>query len=677
MFPERFISAERLLETKSLPDIDFNLGDPETFAEAQTKVLGEGHAYQMIAYGTVKSLSAWKIYARVADIDFETANNISDNLKAYEKDLLHAESRGLNADELDPLNYIDKKYHKAYKESRKYLGLVNSVTPHPCASCLYSDGDLREEFGLIKIKTGNVEHICVNCDGHLAEDYKFLKNDLLKVEVVKLYYEVFKRIGQDPISFEQFRKLVDQDEKTWEIYKNAWTIAVNQVEQYGSAGRVAKYAPQNISELTAFIAAIRPGFQSYYSQFENREPYEFGVETLDKLIQTKEFPYSYMLYQENAMQVLAYAGIPMSETYDVVKNIAKKRAEKVYAYRDIFIDGITKRLVENENIDEKKAKSIAYRTWQVIEDSAFYSFNVSHSYSYAGDSLYCAYLKSHYPLEFYEVLLKMLEENGDKDRLALARKEAEKAFDIHFPAFEFGQDNRQIVGNKEDNTITASLQSIKYMGSNIGEDLYSLSKKFNGHNFLDLLIFAEEENQLSKKWENLIKINYFRKFGKNLKLLKIFEEFREGKSKYSRKYTDKTKEKRITELREIWQNIPDKSMEFFDQLQSEEDILGYIHYQNPNVDKRYVYVTDLDTKYAPRLQGYCLANGKQESLKVYKKGYSDKPFENNSILFCKRFEQKPPIKYINGEYVEDLESDPQWWLLSYDIVPIDEFEKIA
>jgi hypothetical protein len=123
--------------------------------------------------------------------------------------------------------------------------------------------------------------------------------------------------------------------------------------------------------------------------------------------------------------------------------------------------------------------------------------------------------------------------------------------------------------------------------------------------------------------------------------------------------------------------LPNESLNFSDQLAAEEDILGYIHYQIPDLDKGYVYVLDLDTRYAPRFQGYCLSNGRQESLKIYNKTFDEKPFEDGAILFCRKFEKKPKITYINGNYVEDLDADPQWWLLSYDVVPLDEFENIS
>ena len=41
LYPERFISESRILETKSLPDLDLNVGNPDIFAEAQDEVLTE------------------------------------------------------------------------------------------------------------------------------------------------------------------------------------------------------------------------------------------------------------------------------------------------------------------------------------------------------------------------------------------------------------------------------------------------------------------------------------------------------------------------------------------------------------------------------------------------------------------------------------------------------------
>ena len=65
LYPDRFMSKTRILKTRSLPDLDLNLGNPEVFAEAQDEVMTEiygsgGHAYPMISYKPLQKSSAFK-----------------------------------------------------------------------------------------------------------------------------------------------------------------------------------------------------------------------------------------------------------------------------------------------------------------------------------------------------------------------------------------------------------------------------------------------------------------------------------------------------------------------------------------------------------------------------------------------------------------------------------------
>ena len=91
LYPERFLSKTRILETKSLADLDLNLANPEVFAEAQREILGDEHSYPMIAWGTMRAKEAWKMYSRANHIDFDTANEVSGQIEEYEFALKHAE----------------------------------------------------------------------------------------------------------------------------------------------------------------------------------------------------------------------------------------------------------------------------------------------------------------------------------------------------------------------------------------------------------------------------------------------------------------------------------------------------------------------------------------------------------------------------------------------------------
>ena len=520
------MSTERILQSGSLPDIDFNVADAAPFAKAQKEVLGEEHAYPMLAYGTMLTSAAWKLYAKAQDIPFEIANEVSNQIKRYEMAVKHAEED--EQDDIDVYDYISPQYKEVFEGSKGYRGIISSWSIAPCAYLLYG-GNIRKEIGLVRIK----DNLCCCMDGHWAERNHFLKNDLLTVKVVDLIYQIFHRIGMEPPSVTELLKWCATDDKVWDLYKRGATMCLNQVERSGTSARVAKYQPRNISELSAFIAAIRPGFKSLYKTFESRVPFSYGVKAFDNLIQTKEMPNSYVLYQEQEMQALHYAGIPMSECYTAIKNIAKKRKEKVLAYKDVFKKGFAKAIVEDEGKTEEEADELTNKLWQIIEDSASYSFNASHSYCVALDSLYEAWLKANHPLEFYEVALNLYEQKGDKDKVAALKEEAEKYFDILFPPMRYGQDNRQMRADPATNSIVNSLGSIKGMSKAMGAKLYECARQ-DHKSFFDVLKWLDERSIKSAKVIPLVKIDYFNSFGNNVELLRLitwWDFFKQGTAK--------------------------------------------------------------------------------------------------------------------------------------------------
>ncbi|MFA5197838.1 MAG: PHP domain-containing protein, partial [Patescibacteria group bacterium] len=530
MFPERFMSKTRILESKSLADIDFNCGNPEVFAQAQKNILGENSSFPMVAFGTLGNKAAWKMFSRAKNVAFDISNEVSEQIEKYETKLKHTEDE--EKDLVDPRSFISDEYYELYEQSKSYLGTISDIKVAPCGYVLYP-GNIREEIGLIKIKSANgKEHICAVLDGHVAEDHKFLKNDLLKVSVVEMIDAVYKRIGIPIHTANDLLKICEDNEKVWDIYTSGFTVGINQIEQNSTTGKATKYKPRNIASLSALIAAVRPGFASMYKKFESREPFEYGLPSFDKLIQTSAMTDSFILYQEQLMATLNFSGMELSECYDAIKNISKKRVEKVKKLKDRFIKGFSKKIIELDGKSKDEADDLSHMVWQIISDASLYGFNSSHSYCMAVDSLYGAYLKSHYPLEFYEVILNMLEQDGDKDRLNRAKDEATRAFGITFPPYKFGQDNTKIVALPETNQITSSLASVKGFPSSLSTRLLDASK-VDHKDFVEFLIYCEENGVISKKFEDLIRIDYFSPFGHNKKLILFYKEFSSGKLRYS------------------------------------------------------------------------------------------------------------------------------------------------
>jgi hypothetical protein len=287
----------------------------------------------------------------------------------------------------------------------------------------------------------------------------------------------------------------------------------------------------------------------------------------------------------------------------------------------------------------------------------------SHSYCMALDSLYGAYLKTHYPVEFYVSFLRMLEEGGKKDRMALTKIEAQGAFGIYFPPMKFRQDNREICGYPQKKQIINSLQSIKGFSKSIAENLYNI-KDIKFDDFVDLLIYLEENEMMSTKIKDLISIQYFSEFGKNKKLSEIYELFRKSPNKYTMGLKDKTKEIRIANLKKIFSEIPNQNFSLTEQIKLDVELTGYIQ-STYKVDKRYAYVQEVNTKYAPRTNLYCLANGKISSIKIKRNVFSKQKLNVGDVIYCEKFVLEPSKKLTDEGWVSD--GTNTWWLDKYHI----------
>ena len=650
LYPERFISKSRILETKSLPDIDLNWGTPDIAAEAQEQILGKDHAYPMIAFGTCKKKSAFKLYARAQNMDFDLANTISAQIEKYDEALKYADD-----DEKDDINiydYVDEQYHSYIDASKKYQGIIMDKKKAPCAYLLYS-GSIREEIGLIKCKseTTKKEYMTAVIDGAIAENYKFLKNDILKVDVVLLVDMIYKRIGIKPHTVNELMELVKNDPLVWDIYASGYTMGVNQVEKASTTRKSMKYQPRNVSELSAFIAAIRPAFKSMYSKLENREDFSYDIPAFDKILQTEELPQSFILYQEQTMNTLNYAGFPIDECYGIIKAIAKKHPEKVRPLKERFINGFRDRIME-EGTPKEKAEEDAARVWQIISDSCGYGFNSAHAYCMALDSLYNAYLKAHYPYEFYEVLLQTYSDKGKKDKVAELKQEMSRAFGIMEGEYRFGLDNRKFVADPENHTIYPSLLSIKGLSQGCANDLYSLGKK-QYDSFYELWKDLKKKKNLnSGKINTLIEIGYFDDFG-SIGKIKRFVEILDrlyGRSQFSKadppmefiKYIKKHSEETEKQYRkfdydsalhEIWYDLDDVDIPLGERLKYELDNIGYVKTCMPDMSPDYAFVQEYECKYKnPKLTLYRLCDGTTEIVKVRRKKYDEAPIYVGDII---------------------------------------------
>lgn len=189
--------------------------------------------------------------------------------------------------------------------------------------------------------------------------------------------------------------------------------------------------------------------------------------------------------------------------------------------------------------------------------------------------------------------------------------------------------------------------------------------------FLDLLVYADEHGYLASKYEELIKIGIFSQYGNRKRLLKMLEEFKSGKNRYSSKHSEKTKEKRLSALLEFWDSIPDEKSTVREILSYEMSILG--RYQSTfNVGKM-ALVSSLEErvfsgeKSSPIVTLYMLSTGKTGKVKVNKKEFGKNRFSEDDFIRCHSFQKKPKWKKTDDGFIQ-IPNTEEWWLTDYEVV---------
>lgn len=647
LYPARFCTADRL--KTSCPDLDLNLDNPAIFAEAQEELLGKGHSYPMLAYGTLKYKSAFKLYARAQDLAADEANEVSRQIDAYEKAYANADEDDKDMVVIE--DFVDPKYMHYVDESAPYRGIVVSKSQAPCAYMIYN-GDIRSEVGIMRVNADNGKKIvyCTVIDGYTAEEFGYVKNDLLAVRVIGINGEAMRRAGLPQYTSKEIIELTKNDPATWDILAKGWTQGINQCQGTGTTEKLMVYKPRSLQDLSAFVAAIRPGFKSMAPKFLHREKFEYGIPSFDTLLKNDTTGSSWLLYQEDIMKCLGLAKFDMSETYPIIKAISKKKVKVIESARVRFIDNFKKRIVTSDGMNVEEASEVAENVWQIIIDSSRYSFNSSHAVAVALDALYGAYLKAHYPFEYYSTLLDSYANQGNKEKVALIKDEMKKAFGIQVVPCRFRQDNRSFYIDKERKQVADALHSVKHIGKSVAKELYRM-KEDQFDSFVDLLCVLDDNRAFNAKSVTiLIKMGYFEEFGSTGKLLKIFSEFSDGKNKITKQLKDKTREKRLSILREFEAQCPEENLSVEEQIHFEAD-----HYGSPiSVFKeargKFV-VLELDTKYSPKAKCYSIGTGNTGMFKILKKDFISMPFESGDILTVLHSKEKLAMSYVDGKRV--------------------------
>ena len=611
LYPTRFMSKSRILETRSLPDVDFNLVSQEPFVEASREILGEQSCYVMLSYGYQKEKACVKNVCRALGIKPDEANEITKDIEGARK---------------------QDKYKELFEKVDSIGEVIESASMNPCGHLILNE-DIRREIGIIKIG----DAYCAMIDKNTADKWKYLKDDFLLVSVWLLISEVYKEIGKPIDSIKDLKDMTMNDEKVWKLYEDGITATLNQTSTESGRNQVMIYKPQNVEELSHFVAGIRPSFESMKSYLLNRKEFTYGIPEFDELLQTSM---NFILYQENIMSALVYAGIPEDETYSIIKAISKKKKDIIMKAKDRFVKGFTEKTGSQEN---------AERVWKIIEDASAYGFNSSHALSVAYDSLYGAYLKANYPVQYYAVALNINEGN---ETITHDLTEELKYFGISLSDIKFGYSRAKYSYDIDNKIIYKGIRSVKFLNNEVAEQLYELSKTFDG-DFIDLLrIITEETSCDSRQMKILIKLNYFKEFGKSRYLLSVYELFTK---RYKKTLKDTTKTKRIEEIKETIKEYKDEDLSIQEKISSELEFLGYCTLQDDNFKSTIGAITDISDKFSTRwISIYFLKTGETQKFKIKYAMIQESELKVGDIVNVKEVKERAKSILVDGQWSADM-----------------------
>ena len=631
LYPERFMSTARLLENRAMPDIDFNVVDQEPFVKASRELLGEHGCYPMIAYGTMKDGEAFRNVCRSHGLSYDEYNEVAKNIENYEN---------------------DEKWKPYIDEAKKYIGAIVSASVHPCAHLLMN-ADIREELGIVRV--GNA--LCVMITSSEADEYKYLKNDYLIVSCWKLIAETFDMINKPIMSI---KELLDNiDDKVWDLYKNGLTCTLNQCDGDWATRLLTEYQVKNLAEIAMFVACIRPSFNSWRDKFINREKYSTGSKDLDNVLSSTN---AYILFQENLMQYFDWLGVTPSESIGLIKKISKKKI-----HQEDF-DNLESRL-RKQWVINTGSEDMFNETWAMIQSCISYGFAAPHALAVAIDSLYGAYLKANYPLEYYTVCLNNYSDDENKTKKLT---EELSTFDIKILPIKFRHSKDTYSPDKENNAIYKGIASVKFLNAEVAQLMYEMREQ----EFPTFIDFLKVNPCNSRQTEILIKLDFFSEFGKSQKLLDEYDIYTTyyGKKQFKKEkitLDDETMNKfatstdkmyKITDseglIKELCNRVDDKSIPIKERLTAEAEYLGYIDYINPKATN-YGYVLDIDTKYSPRIKIYRLDTGETVTYKLAKKDYNNNPISNHDLLKF-TFERRNKSRLVDGKWQKCLEEFEDW-----------------
>jgi DNA polymerase-3 subunit alpha len=219
---------------------------------------------------------------------------------------------------------------------------------------------------------------------------------------------------------------------TWALLGSGRCRGVFQLETPLGRHWAKEIKPVCIEDLSAIGALLRPGclkaisegksMTLHYADRKNgKEPVTYPHSCLESVLQKT---YGILTYQEQALAIArVVANFSLADADLLRIAIGKKLPEEMAKMKIKFMEGAK----AHGLVTEKLAEEIF--GW--IEKGQRYSFNKSHSVSYGINGYWTAYLKAHFPVQFFTSYLRYALDKADSFDEIKELVEDTKLFDLN------------------------------------------------------------------------------------------------------------------------------------------------------------------------------------------------------------------------------------------------------
>ena len=448
---ERFLNPERV----SMPDFDIDFCETrrgEVIRYVQQKY-GHDHVAQIITFGKLKARAVLRDTGRILQMSYGHVDRLCKMVPNHPTDPWTL-PRALNgaADfkaEYDNDNEVKRLVDLAMQlegfprnSSTHAAGVV--IGDRPLAKLVPLYRDPRSDMPVTQYDMKNVES-----SGLVKFDFLGLKT----LSVLKKAVDLLKRREID-IDLSQ---LPLDDPKVYELMKAGNTVGVFQLESEGMRRTLTAVKPTNFGDIIALVSLYRPGPMDNIPLFGKRKAGEVEIEYPHaKLEGILAETYGIFVYQEQVMQAAQIlAGYSLGDADLLRRAMGKKVQAEMDIQRERFVAGCKK----VSGIEKAEANAL----FDLIDKFAGYGFNKSHAAAYALLAYQTAWLKAHYPEEFYAA--SMCFDMHQSEKLAIFVDDARRGgITVLPPALNYSEAEYTVEQTDDGYAVRYALAGIRNVG---------------------------------------------------------------------------------------------------------------------------------------------------------------------------------------------------------------------